>query len=94
MVHRIRQGLVEQRTSTINHIRGLLSEFDVVLPLRAETVRRDAMSRLEDLQLWANTVVGDLLSELHHLVTLTIPQDSSCPSLRTEKEVWYENRLL
>lgn len=67
MVHRARQGFVEQRTSTINRIRGLLSEFGVVLPLRAETVRHQAMSRLEDLPSWANTVIGDLLSEMHHL---------------------------
>lgn len=28
-VHRVRQGLVEQRTATINRIRGLLSELDL-----------------------------------------------------------------
>lgn len=32
-VHRARQGLVEARTATLNRIRGLLSEFGVVLPL-------------------------------------------------------------
>jgi transposase len=67
MVHRVREGFMEERTSTINRIRGLLSEFGVVLPLRAETVRRGAMAQLEDLPSWANTVIGDFLSELHHL---------------------------
>ncbi len=66
-VHRARQGYIEQRTATINRIRGLLSEFGVVLPLKAATVRREAALHLEDLPGWANTVVGDLLSELHHL---------------------------
>ena len=32
-LHRVRQGFIEERTATINRIRGLLSEFGVVLPL-------------------------------------------------------------
>lgn len=67
MVHRARQGFVAQRTATINRIRGLLAEFGIVLPLKAATVRREAMLQLEDLPGWANTVIGDLLSEVHHL---------------------------
>lgn len=67
MVHRARQGFVQQRTATINRIRGLLSEFGIVLPLKAATVRREAMLQLEDLPGWANTVIGDLLSEVHRL---------------------------
>jgi len=67
LVHRARQGFVEQRTATLNRIRGLLSEFGVVLPLKAATVRREALHRLEDLPGWTNTVVGDLLSEISRL---------------------------
>ena len=67
MVHRAREGYVQQRTATLNRIRGLLSEFGVVLPLKAEVVRREACNHLEDLPGYANTVIGDLLSEVHHL---------------------------
>ena len=67
MVHRARQGFVQQRTATINRIRGLLSEFGIVLPLKAATVRREALLQLEDLPGWANTVIGDLLSKVHRL---------------------------
>lgn len=67
MVHRARQGFVTTRTATINRIRGLLAEFGVVLPLKAEVVRRQAAATLEDLPGWANLVIGDLLSEVHHL---------------------------
>lgn len=67
MVHRARQGFVAARTATINRIRGLLSEFGVVLPLKAEVVRREACNHLEDLPGYANTVIGDLLSEVSHL---------------------------
>lgn len=67
MVHRARQGWVEQRTATLNRIRGLLSELGIVLPLKAATVRREAAARLEELPGQANLVVGDLLSEVHRL---------------------------
>jgi transposase len=67
MVHRCRQGFVEQRTATLNRIRGLLSELGIVLPLKAATVRREALACLEDLPGWANTVIGDLLSEVSRL---------------------------
>ena len=70
MVHRARQGFVEQRTATLNPVpgsRGLLSEFGVVLPLKAATVRRRACECLEELPGYANTVIGDLLSEVTRL---------------------------
>ena len=67
MVHRARQGFVAARTATINRIRGLMSEFGIVLPQKAEVVRREARNHLEDLPGYANTVIGDLLSEVHHL---------------------------
>ncbi|CAM3912265.1 hypothetical protein POHY109586_24525 [Polaromonas hydrogenivorans] len=52
-IHRVRQGFIEQRTATINRIRGLLAEFGIVLPLKASTVRREATGCLEDLPGWA-----------------------------------------
>jgi transposase len=67
LVHRARQGFVDSRTACINRIRGLLAEFGHVLPLKADTVRRQAAALLEELPPWGNTVIGDLLSELHHL---------------------------
>lgn len=39
-VHRLREGLKEERTSCINRIRGLLAEFGVVLPQSPEVLRR------------------------------------------------------
>ena len=34
-MHRVRQGFVVERTATMNRLRGLLTEFGVVLPLRS-----------------------------------------------------------
>ena len=67
MVHRARQGFVTERTACINRIRGMLSEFGIVLPLKAEVVRREARNHLEDLPGFANLVIGDLLIEVAHL---------------------------
>lgn len=67
MVHTARAAFIQQRTATINRIRGFLSELGIVLPLQAAVVRTQAVQHLEDLPGWANTVVGDLLSELSHL---------------------------
>lgn len=67
MVHRVRYGFTQQRTATFNRIRGLLSELGIVLPLKAATVRREAAAALEALPGRSNLVIGDLLSEIHHL---------------------------
>ncbi len=40
-VHRLRQGLVEERTALINRLRGLLTEFGVVAPLSPEKLRHE-----------------------------------------------------
>lgn len=48
-LHRVRQGFVVERTALINRLRGLLSEFGVVLPLRSVTVRRQAAAAAEGL---------------------------------------------
>lgn len=66
-VHAVRQGWVEARTACINRLRGLLSEFGVVLPLKAQTVRREAAAHLERLPGWMKTAGMDLLDELHRL---------------------------
>src|SRR5438094_4278608 len=45
--HRLRQGLVEERTALINRLRGLLTEFGVVAPLSPEKLRRE-LARCQD----------------------------------------------
>jgi transposase len=66
-VHTARQGWVSTRTALINRLRGLLSEFGIVLPLKASTVRTQAVQHLDSLPGWMKTVCLDLLQELHHL---------------------------
>jgi transposase len=63
-IHRVRSGFVEERTATINRLRGLMSEFGVVLALKAMTVRRQARIASEKLPTWVQRVVGDLLAHI------------------------------
>jgi transposase len=46
-LHRARQGFIEERTATINRLRGLLAEFGHALPQRAIEVRRQVPAVLE-----------------------------------------------
>ena len=66
-LHRVRQGFVVERTAIINRLRGLLSEFGVVLPLRSVTVRRQASQAAQVLPELARRAVVELLEELRHL---------------------------
>ena len=66
-LHRVRQGFIEQRTATINRIRGLLAEFGVVLPQRADQVRRAAVAVAEGLPLLAREAIADLRGHLAYL---------------------------
>jgi transposase len=66
-MHRVRQGFVVERTAVINRLRGLLTEFGVVLPLRSVTVRRQAAAAAENLPELARRAVGDLLDQLRLL---------------------------
>src|ERR1700693_2255439 len=47
-VHRLRQGLVEERTALLNRLRGLLTEFGVVAPLSPEKLRRELRHCLDE----------------------------------------------
>ena len=65
-LHRVRQGFVVEGTATINRLRGLLTEFGVVLPLRSVTVRRQAAAA-ENLPELARRAICDLLEQLRLL---------------------------
>ena len=66
-LHRTRQGFVEERTATYNRLRGLVSEFGIVLPLKVTGLRRSIVDHLEDLPGYANQCVGDLLAHADRL---------------------------
>lgn len=69
-LHRTRQGFVEERTAIYNRLRGLISEFGIVLPQKVSCLRREIGLHLEDLPGYANLCVGDLLAHADRLDTL------------------------
>ena len=66
-LHRVRQGFIEERTATINRVRGLLAEFGFVLAQSSAVVRREAHVLLERLPPHAARALGDLLEHLRVL---------------------------
>lgn len=70
-VHRLRQGLVEERTTLSNRLRGLLTEFGVVAPLSPEKLRRELRRCLDNertnLPPAVRQLVGDELATLDSL---------------------------
>ena len=66
-LHRVRQGFVEERTATINRLRGLLAEFGQVLPQRPAEVRRRVPELLERLPALAARAIRDLHAHLRLL---------------------------
>jgi transposase len=47
-VHRLREGLKEERTASINRIRGMLTEFGLVVPKSPDKLREKLADMLED----------------------------------------------
>jgi transposase len=47
-VHRVRQGLIAERTALINQLRGLLSEFGLIMPKGRYPAQREIPLILED----------------------------------------------
>jgi transposase len=66
-LHRVRQGYVEERTATINRMRGLMAEFGVVLAQRSVEVHRGAARAAEALPELARQVIDELLEHLRLL---------------------------
>ena len=68
VVHRVRQRVVAERTALINQIRGLLSEFGIVIALGADRVRKDLPAIVEDvdgrLPALARQIFADLYEQL------------------------------
>jgi transposase len=85
-VHRVRQGFVEERTSTINRIRGLLAEFGVVLPLRSESIRRHAREAAETLPDIARRPIQDLCAHLRELDARVLAYDREIERLARQSE--------
>src|SRR6516225_3654451 len=66
-LHRVRQGFVEERTGTLNRIRGLIAEFGYVLPIGVEQLRRQVPQLIDRLPARVAHCVRDLLEHAERL---------------------------
>jgi len=63
--HRIREGLVRERTALIDRLRGLLGEYGVVVAKNAASVRRALLQMLQDAEQGLPVVARQLLSRMY-----------------------------
>jgi transposase len=68
-LHRARERVVCTRTALINHMRGLLGEYGIVLPQGAWRFVGQAPAAISDAELWdlAREIFSDTLDELSEL---------------------------
>jgi transposase len=66
-VHRVRSGFVEERTGSINRLRGLLAEFGHVMPLSVVQVKREVPRLLPLLPALVAQIACDLLEHVRLL---------------------------
>ena len=69
VLHRARERLIHHRTSLINHTRGLLAEYGIVLPQGSWRFEAQAPAAIEQAELseLAREIFADLLQQLTHL---------------------------
>jgi len=71
MLHRVRSGLVKERTALANRIRGLLAEYGIIVPIGLVKVRQQLPDILEDaengLTMAARMIFADLQEQLIEL---------------------------
>jgi transposase len=69
--HRIRQGLIKERTALINQLRGLLSEFGLIMPKGRYSAQHHIPDILEDAENGLPMLTRRLLHDTYlHLKTL------------------------
>jgi transposase len=86
-LHRVRQGFVEERTATLNRIRGLIAEFGYVVPLGTERLRREVRDLLERLPVRVARCVQDLLEHAEGLRSKALEYEREIRSTLQQNEL-------
>lgn len=90
-LHRIRQGLIKERTAAINQLRGLLAEFGLVLPKGRHGAQRHIPRILEDaengLPMLARRLLHDASLRLHAMNEQLLTYDRELEQLARDSEL-------
>lgn len=88
--HRQRERLKKQRTALVNQLRGLLSEYGVVISKGKKAIREELPLLLEDaengLTVMSREVFSELLSEYHELETRLSSCERRIAAINAENE--------
>lgn len=87
-LHRARQGFVKERTAQANQIRGLLTEFGIVLPKGISHVAQRIPAIVEDAENGLPGIFRELLIRLRtHLLEL----DRQVQELEQQIRLWHQS---
>lgn len=85
-VHRARQGFVKARTAQGNQIRGLLSEFGIVIPQGIRSIMKQVPEILEDGE---NGLPGTMRNLLERLTENLKKMDRQAKELEVQIQLWH-----
>jgi len=85
-VHRARQGFVKARTAQGNQIRGLLSEFGIVIPKGITSITKLVPEILEDGE---NGLPGAMRNLIERLATNLKEMDQQVKELEAQIQKWH-----
>jgi transposase len=77
-LHRIRNGIVKQRTALVNQIRGLLGEYGVTIAQGITRVRRAIPLLLEETDNGLTVMFRDMLSQLYGQLVALDEHEQHC----------------
>ena len=87
-LHRVRQGFVRARTAQANQIRGLLSEFGIVVPQGISHLVRRVPELIEDA---SNELTGSFRLLVQHLMDHLKELDRQVQELEAQIQSWHRN---
>ncbi|MDP1575185.1 MAG: IS110 family transposase, partial [Cypionkella sp.] len=90
-VHRARQGFVKARTAQGNQIRGLLSEFGIIIPMGIRSVMKQIPDILEDGE---NALPGTMRNLLDRLTDNLKEMDRQVQELEAQIQLWHRENAL
>ena len=89
-VHRARQGFVKARTAQGNQIRGLLSEFGVIIPQGIRSITKQIPEILEDGE---NGLPGTMRNLLERLTENLKEMDRQVKELEEKIQLWHRENV-
>ena len=90
-VHRARQGFVKARTAQSNQIRGLLSEFGIVMPQGIHSIMKQMPEILEDGE---NGLLGIMRALLERLTENLKEMSRQVDELEKQIVLWHREKKL